>query len=79
MKKTKIEVKSKNFSEVIEYERIINTEEEKKVYCFFVRTRNICKINPKGFETEEYTRNDISWPEKIKELKETQEVKIKSY
>ena len=61
------ELKSTEFSEVIELERTVTPDEEKKVDHIFVRRRKICKRHPEGFATEEYARFDIAWPEEVKE------------
>ena len=64
MTKPTIELKSTEFTEVIELERTVTPDEEKRV---FVRRRKICKRHPEGFATEEYARFDIAWPEEVKE------------
>ena len=70
------ELKSTTFKEVIEIERIVTPNEEKKVDHVFVRRKKICKLHPEGFATEEIARFDISWPEEIeKEIKESNEEK----
>ena len=83
MKKPTIELKSTVFTEVIELERKITPDEEKRVDHVFVRRRKICKRHPEGFVTEEYARFDIKWPEEAKEeikenLKEKEEIKVNS-
>ena len=66
------ELKSTPFTEVIELERIVTPDEEKRVDHIFVRRKKICKRHPEGFATEEIARFDIAWPEKPKEeLKES--------
>ncbi len=67
MKKPTIELKSTAFTEVIELERTVTPDEEKRVDHVFVRRRKICKRHPEGFATEEYASFDIAWPEKLKE------------
>ena len=70
------ELKSTTFTEVIEIERIVTPNEEKKVDHVFVRRKKICKLHPEGFATEEIARFDIAWPEEIeKEIKESNEEK----
>ena len=83
MKKPTIELKSTDFTEVIELERTVTPDEEKRVDHIFVRRRKICKRHPEGFATEEYARFDIAWPEESKEeikdeIKEEQEIKSNS-
>ena len=81
MKKPTIELKSTEFTEIIELERIVTPNEEKRVDHVFVRRRKICKRHPEGFATEEYARFDISWPEEEKEvIKEDiqEEIKVNS-
>ena len=69
--KPTIELKSTEFTEVIELERTVTADEEKRVDHVFVKRRKICKRHPEGFATEEYARFDIKWPEEVKEeLKE---------
>ena len=81
MTKTIKELKSTPFSEVIELERIITPDEEKRVDHIFVRRRKICTRHPEGFPTEEIARFEIAWPEEPKEEikesnKEKKEVEI---
>ena len=77
MKKPTTELKSTEFTEVIELERTVTPDEEKRVDYIFVRRIKICKRHPERFTTEEYARFDIAWPEEIKEdIKE--EVKVNS-
>ena len=83
MKKPTIELKSNDFTEVIELERTVTPNEKKRVDHIFVRRRKICKRHPEGFATEEYARFDIEWPEEVKqevneEIKEEKEIKINS-
>ena len=66
MKPTK-ELNSTPFTEVIELERIVTPDEEKKVDHIFVRRKKICTLHPEGFVTEETARFDVAWPEKPKE------------
>ena len=75
------ELKSTAFTKVIELERIVTPDEEKKVDHIFVRRKKICTRHPEGFATEEIARFDIAWPEEPKEeLKEStkEEVEISS-
>ena len=67
MKKPTIELKSTEFTEVIELERTVTPNEEKRVDHVFVRRRKVCKRHPEGFTTEEYARFDIVWTEELKE------------
>ena len=83
MNKPSIELKSTEFTEVIEMERKVTPDEYKKVDHYFVRRKKICKRNPEGFATEEFARFDIEWPEESKEefkedIKEQEEIKVKS-
>ena len=76
MTKPTKELKSTPFTEVIELERIVTPDEEKRVDHIFVRRKKICKLHPEGFATEEIARFDIAWPEEPKEeSKESIEVK----
>ena len=77
------ELKSTPFTEVIEIERTITPDEEKRVDHVFVRRMKVCKRHPEGFATEEYARFDIAWPEEVKEelkdsIKEVEDIKINS-
>ncbi len=79
MTKPTNELKSTPFTEVIELERIVTPDEEKRVDHIFVRRKKICKRHPEGFATEEIARFDVAWPEEPKEeLKESakEEVEI---
>ena len=67
MNKPTIELKSTEFTEVVELERTVTPDEEKRVDHVFVRRRKICKLHPEGFAIEENARFDISWPEEVKE------------
>ena len=81
MTKTTNELKSTPFTEVIELERIVTPDEEKRVDHIFVRRKKICTRHPEGFATEEIARFDVAWPEEPKdELKESakEEVEISS-
>ena len=79
MKKPTIELKLTDFTKVIELERTVTPDEEKRVDHIFIRRKKICKLHPEGFSTEEYARFDIEWPEEInEELKEEQEIKVNS-
>ena len=76
MSKPTKELKSTPFIKVIELERIVTPDEEKRVDHIFVRRKKICTRHPEGFETEEIARFDVAWPEEPKEqLKESTEVK----
>tara|TARA_B100000941_G_scaffold46994_1_gene29342 strand:+ start:193 stop:441 length:249 start_codon:yes stop_codon:yes gene_type:complete len=73
------ELKSTPFTEVIELERIVTPDEEKRVDHIFVRRKKICKRHPESFATEEIARFDIDWPEEPKEELEDsakEEIKI---
>ena len=77
------ELKSTPFTKVIEIERTVTPDEEKRVDHIFVRRRKICTRHPEGFATEEIARFDIAWPEEPKDelkeaAKEKEEVKINS-
>ena len=81
MTKPTKELKSTPFTEVIELERIVTPDEEKRVDHIFVRRKKICKFHPEGFATEEIARFDIAWPEEPKEeskesTEEIEEIKI---
>ena len=81
MKKPTNELKSTEFTEVIELERTVTPDKEKRVDHVFVRRRKICKRHPEGFATEEYARFDIAWPEvEEEEVKEDiqEEIKVNS-
>ena len=53
---------------MIELERIVTSDEEKKrVDHIFVRRKKICTRHPEGFATEEIARFDVAWPEEPKE------------
>ena len=75
------ELKSTPFTKVIEIERTVTPDEEKRVDHIFIRRKKICTRHPEGFATEEIARFDIAWPEEPKEelkesAKEKEEVKI---
>ena len=67
MPKPTKELKSTPFTEVIELERIVTPDEEKRVDHIFVRRKKICTRHPEGFATEEIARFDVAWPEEPKE------------
>ena len=67
MSKPTIELKSTPFTEVIELERIVTPDSEKRIDHIFVRRMKICKRHPEGFANEEIARFDIAWPEEPKE------------
>ena len=79
MPKPTKELQSTPFTEVIELERTVTPDEEKRVDHIFVRRKKICTRHPEGFATEEIARFDVAWPEEPKEeLKESakEEVEI---
>ena len=81
MKRPTKELKSSPFTEVIELERIVTPNPEKRVDHIFVRRKKICTRHPENFATEEIARFDIAWPEEPKEeskesTKEKEEIKI---
>ena len=81
MSKPTIELKSTPFTKVIELERIVTPDEEKRVDHIYVRRKKICTRHPESFATEEIARFDIAWPEEPKEeLKDSvkEEVKVNS-
>ena len=49
MAKPTNELKSTPFTEVIELERIVTPDEEKRVDHIFVRRKKICTRHPEGF------------------------------
>ena len=70
------ELKSTPFTEVIELERIVTPDEEKRVDHIFIRRKKICTRHPEGFETEEIARFDVAWPEEPKEeIKDSSKIK----
>jgi len=70
------ELKSTPFTEVIELERIVTPDEEKRVDHIFIRRKKICTRHPEGFETEEIARFDVAWPEEPKEeIKDSTKIK----
>ena len=70
------ELKSTPFTEVIELERIVTPDEEKRVDHIFIRRKKICTRHPEGFETEEIARFDITWPEEpTEEIKNPSKIK----
>ena len=77
------ELKTTPFTDVIELERTVTPDENKRVDHVFVRRMKICKRHPEGFATEEYARFDIPWPEEAKEqgkesIQKEEEIKVKS-
>mgnify|MGYP001208310371 CR=1 FL=1 len=77
------ELKTTPFTEVIELERTVTPDENKRVDHVFVKRMKICKRHPEGFATEEYSRFDIPWPEEVKEevkesTNEEEEIKVNS-
>ena len=76
MSKPVTELKSTPFTEVIELERIVTPDEEKRVDHIFIRRKKICTRHPEGFKTEEIARFDITWPEEPKEeIKDSSKIK----
>ena len=76
MQKPTKELKSTPFTEVIELERLVTPDKEKRVDHIFVRRKKICTRHPEGFTTEEIARFDVAWPEEPKEeLKDLTKVK----
>ena len=70
------ELKSTPFTEVIELERIVTPDEEKRVDHIFIRRKKICTRHPEGFETEEIARFEVAWPEEPKEeIKDSTKIK----
>ncbi len=60
-------LESSKFTDVIELERTVTPDPEKRVDHVLVKRKKICKRNPvEIFTTEEYARFDIAWPEEIK-------------
>ncbi len=75
MPKPTRELKSTPFTKVIELERIVTPNKEKKVDHIFVRRKKICTRHPEVFTTEEIARFDFAWPEEPKqELKDSTKV-----
>ena len=74
MPKPTKELKSTPFTEVIELERIVTPDEEKRVDHIFVRRKKICTRHPEVFATEEISRFDVAWPEPKEELKDSTKV-----
>ena len=76
MPKPTKELKSTPFTEVIELERIVTPDEEKRLDHIFVRRRKICTRHPEGFASEEIARFDIALPEEEakEELKDSTKV-----
>ena len=56
------ELKSTPFTEVIELERIVTPDEEKRVDHIFVRRKKICTRHPEGFETEAVSYTHLTLP-----------------
>ena len=81
MTKPTNELKSTPFTKVIELERIVTPNKEKRIDHIFVRRKKICTRHPEGFATEEIARFDIAWPEEPKEdqkesTKENEKIEI---
>jgi len=76
------ELESTKFTEVIELDRIVTPDKEKRVDHILVKRKKICKANPSEiFSTEESARFDIPWPEETKkdvkeEITENQTLEI---
>jgi len=66
MPKPTKELKSTPFTEVIELERIVTPDEEKRVDHIFVRRKKICTRHPEGFATEEIARFDVAGQKNLK-------------
>tara|TARA_Y100000589_G_scaffold220129_1_gene207734 strand:- start:8 stop:289 length:282 start_codon:yes stop_codon:yes gene_type:complete len=66
------ELETTPFTDVIEIERTVTPDQEKRVDHILVKRKKICRANPSEiFETEEVSRFDVAWPEEPKdELKE---------
>ena len=67
MTKPTNELKSTPFTEVIELERTVSPDEEKRVDHIFVRRKKICTRHPEGFATNEIESFDIAQPEELNE------------
>ena len=67
MAKPTNELKSTPFTEVIEIERIVTPDEEKRVDHIFVKRKKICTRHTVGLATEEIARFDVAWKEEPKE------------
>ena len=79
MPKPTQELKSTPFTEVIELERIVTPDEEKRVDHIFIRRKKICTRHPESFATEEIAIFDVAWPEEPKEvLKDSTKVNAKA-
>ena len=83
MTKPTNELKSTPFTKIIELERIVTPDEEKRVDHIFVRRKKICTRHTEGFATEEIARFDIAWPEEPKDdqkesTKENEKIEINS-
>mgnify|MGYP001232912197 CR=1 FL=1 len=81
MAKLTNELKSTPFTEVIELERIITPDKEKRVDNILVIRKRICILHTESFATEEIARLDIAWPKEPKEefmvsTEENEEIKI---
>ena len=81
MTKPTNELKSTPFTKIIELERIVTPDEEKRVDHIFVRRKKICTRHTEGFATEEIARFDIAWPEEPKDdqkesTKENEKIEI---
>ena len=76
------ELESNQFTDVIELERKITPDSEKRVDHIFVKRKKICKANPSEiFFTEETARFDVPWPEEAKmdsneEVSEKQSINV---
>ena len=84
MTKPTNELKSTPFTKVIELERTVTPDEEKRVDHIFVRRKKICTRHPEGFATEEIARFDIAWPEEPKEdqkesTEENKKIEVKNH
>ena len=62
------ELKTTKFTDIIELERTVTPDKEKRVDHIFIKRKKINKSNPAEiFETFETARFDIAWPEEPKE------------
>ncbi len=84
MSKLAKDLKSTPFTEVIELEKTVTPDVEKRVDHIFVRRKKICTRHPESFATEEIARFEVAWPEEPKEelnesTKVNEEVKSSIY
>ena len=70
-----MDLKTNEFTEIVELERTVTPDEKLRVDHIFVRRLKINKANPAEiFKTEETARFDISWPVKA-EIETNAEIK----